>query len=294
VSADRGQAADVLLARRLCGVSGSPPRVSLWGAGRVRIHGFDSSESSADPDVSEDGAVEMLAALGSLSPEAAADWRARFALAGHGWRPATHVGGPVGASAESFLASLVERLEATRGTGERLALVNQINAAFGLFLYVGLVLPDDAETWGRRVGNVLGTVEAFDDFDDFDDLGEPDRGGGGGPGTLLAVAPAEPARHDGLCITAAEIYEHGVTVHWHLLLDGPGGVDELLDDELVITDDVGTDYGELSGGGAHWSERAEGPYAVTGETRRSTPVAAGAGELRVSRGAATWRIPLTP
>jgi hypothetical protein len=77
------------------------------------------------------------------------------------------------------------------------------------------------------------------------DPAELDEPGGEEPaplGAALRVVPAEPARHDGLCVTAVVLHEHGFELHWHELREGPFDPDESDARGFEATDDVGTEY----------------------------------------------------
>jgi hypothetical protein len=101
--------------------------------------------------------------------------------------------------------------------------------------------------------------------------------------------PANPARHNGLCVTAVVLHEHCLELHWHELREGPFDPDESNARRFEATDDVGTEYTPFDSGGSSWSER-DGVFAVVGHSICRTAVPEGASELRISTRAARWLI----
>lgn len=288
---------DLMLADELFGATGSAPDISL-GSG-FPLPRSPRSETATEPQPHGEGTVRMLTALGLLEAAAADEWLARLAIAREGWHQAPAASREQTRLAETFMRLLTERLRSTDDTAERETLLDQLSGAFGLYLQAGLLAPQDEPTWSAHIEDALGkTVEDFELFDvhglDPDELDAPTGEEHDYPGQFLALMPAELARYDGLCITAAELHTNSFTLHWHLITSGTFKSDDSFTmGELEIADDIGTEYADVMPGGAGWSERAEGPYAVIGVTRCDTPVPDRARELRISKDKAAWRIPLT-
>jgi hypothetical protein len=295
---DAQQAVASVLARGLFGATGSPPRAPL-SAGGVFLDDYDRRGPGADAPPYGEGALLTLEALGLLPPDDA-EWRQRFEVARRGWSVGPSPDAEQQALAERHLDRLTGALAAATGTEARRALLDRMNAAFALYLHLGLARPDEAARWGERVEEALGrTVEAFErvevgglDLDELYELDEPGDAASSSTGAVVRVVPAEPARHDGLCITAVALHERGFELHWHELREGPFDPNDSLEmSDLEASDDVGTDYAVFHSGGAYLTER-DGAIAVVGESTCITAVPEGASELRVARGTSEWHIPL--
>ena len=110
-------------------------------------------------------------------------------------------------------------------------------------------------------------------------------------GQPLRVVPAEPARHDGLCVTAVALRESGFELHWHMLREGGFHPDEDDAHGFDASDDLGTRYPSFDSGGSTATEYG-GRFAVIGHSNCRAAIPEGASELRISRRAARWLIPL--
>jgi hypothetical protein len=239
-----------------------------------------------------------LEALGLLSSDQAAAWRRRFELAAEGWSPGPAASSEQRQLADAHLRRLVGSLREATDTPARRGLLDRLNGAFCLCLQTGLVDPADAPDWGTRVEQALGqTLEQFEsaeadeglareELQDFPEPQDPDEPGFKAPepmGAAVRVVPAEPARHEGLCVTAVALHEGGFEVHWHShgeqRHDPDGG---LTDEGFEATDDLGTEY-RSSGAGASFGSYSEpnGPYLTLGETECAPAVPKDARELRI-------------
>lgn len=295
---DAQRAVAVLLARELFGATGSPPRMSLSEEGAY-LDDYDRPRPGEGAYPRGEGAFLALDALGLLPPDVA-DWRQRFEVAGRGWSVGPSPDAEQKALAERHLDRLAASLAAAADTQTRQALVGRMNAAFAIYLNTGLIRPEEASRWGERLEQALGTtVDEFKRFEvtglDRNELDELDEIGEAEPrsiGAAVRVVPAEPARHDGLCVTALALHEHGFELHWHELREGAiEGHESLVTGGLQASDDVGTRYPPLHWGGAQATER-DGVFAVVGHSTCTTAVPERASELRVARGTSQWRIPL--
>jgi hypothetical protein len=295
---DVQQTVAVLLARELFGATGSPPRLSLSAEGAY-LDDYDPRGGGEEASPQGEGVLLVLDALGLVPPDVA-EWRQRFEVARRRWSGGPSPDSEQKALAERHLDRLVVALAAATDTDSRQGLLGRINAAFAMYLHTGLVQPDEASRWGKHVEEALGaTVEEFERFevggldpDELAELDELDEAASSSIGPVVRVVPAEPARHDGLCITAVALHARGLELHWHELRQGPVDPnDSVVATDLEASDDVGTRYPPLHSGGAHATER-DGVLAVVGHSECTTAVPEGATELRVARGASQWRIPL--
>jgi hypothetical protein len=295
---DVQQAVAVVLARELFAATGSAPRLSLSAEGAY-LDDYDRRGHGEEALPQGEAAFLVLDALGLVPPDAA-QWRQRFEVARRGWSGVPSPDAEQNALAERHLERLAAALAAATDTEGRQRLLGRINAALAMYLHTGLVRPEVASRWGERVEEALGaTIEEFERFEvgglDRDELAELEDLDEAEPrsiGAVVRVVPAEPVRHDGVCITAVALHARGLELHWHELREGPVDPnDGLVASGFKASDDVGTDYRPFDSGGAHATER-DGVFAVVGESACSTAVPEGASELRVARGAARWRIPL--
>jgi hypothetical protein len=285
----------VLLAGELLGVTGSAPHVSL-SAESAYLDDYGRRARGRKAYANCEGALLAIEALGLFTPSETAEWRQRFEVAGHGWSVGPEADAAQRVLAEQHLESLTGSLGAATDTGTRKALLDRLNAAFRLYLQTGLVRPEDASTCGERVEQAVGqTVEEFELELAGIDPEELDEPGGGEPrsiGAVLRVVAAEPARHDGLCVTAVVLHEQGFELQWHELRESSFEPDDRFETSgFEVADDIGTEYPTIHSGGASWSER-KGVFAVLGQSTCTTPVPHGASELRIARGPAQWLIPL--
>jgi hypothetical protein len=286
---------DVVLTKQLFGATGSAPQLSLSAEGAY-LDDYDREGLEREVFPYGEGALLAIEALGLLPASEAAEWRQRFELARAGWSTGPHAGPEQKRPAEEHLDSLARSLADAPDTESRSALVDRFNAAFALYLHTGLERREDALRWGERLERALGrTVEEFELVEvaglDPAELDEPGTAEPTPLGAALRVVPAEPARHDGLCVTAVALHEHGLELHWHELREGPYDPDESDAHGFEAADDVGTGYRSFDSGGSSWSER-DGAFAVIGHSICRTAVPEVARELRISRRAARWLIPL--
>jgi hypothetical protein len=286
---------EVVLTKALFGATGSAPQLSLSSEGAY-LGDYDREGPEREVFPYGEGALLAIEAPCLLPASEAAEWRQRFELARTGWSIGPLASPEQKRLAEEHLDSLARSLAAAPDTEGRGALLDRFNSAFALYLHTGLERREDAPRWGERLEKALGrTVEEFELVEvaglDPTELDEP---GGEEPapmGAVLRVQPAEPARHGGLCVTAVALHEHGFELHWHELRDGPFDPDESDARRFEATDDVATEYTSFDSGGSSWSER-DGVFAVIGHSICRTAVPESASELRISRGAARWLIPL--
>jgi hypothetical protein len=251
-----------------------------------------------------------LETLGLLTLEQTAAWSRRFELAGEGWSPGPAAGSEQRWLADDHLRRFVGSLREATDRHARRALLDRLNGAFCFCLQTGLVDPADAPEWGTSVQEALGeTLEQFetaeagerldaddpDEFSEPQDVDEPDFRPPEPMGALVRVVPAEPARHEGLCVTAVALHEGGFEVHWHTLgmepYDPDGG---LYGERFEATDDLGTEYRATGAGGSFssYSER-NGSFVALGQTGCAPAVPEGARELRIRRAASEWVAGLT-
>jgi hypothetical protein len=287
---------EVVLTKELFGATGSAPQLSLSAEGAY-LGDYDREGPAREVFPYGEGALLAIEALGLLPASEAAEWRQRFELARTGWSTGPGAGPEQRRLAEEHLDSLASSLAVAPDTESRGALLDRFNAAFALYLHTGLERPEDAPRWGERLERALGrTVEEFELVEvaglDPAELHEP---GGAEPaplGAALRVVPAEPARHGGLCVTAVALHEHGFELHWHELREGPDDSDYDFEMHRFDTaDDLGTEYPAFDSGGASGTGHEE-IRAVIGHSICRKPVAENASELRISRGAGHWLIPL--
>ena len=252
----------------------------------------------------------MLMALdtvGLLTSEQTAVWSRCFELAAEGWSPGPAAGREQRQLAEDHLRRLVASLHEASDRPARRALLDRLNGAFSFCLQTGLVDPADAREWGARVEEALGeTVEQFEtaeaeeglDPDEFSvpqDVDEPEVAPPESMGALVRVVPAEPARHEGLCITAVALHQGGFEIHWHALgkeSHDPDGV--FSGEQFEAIDDLGTEYRATGAGGASGSFiEGQGTFAVLGRSECAPAVTEGARELRIRRAGSEWVARLT-
>jgi hypothetical protein len=301
---------DAMLCRELSGVAGGPPRVKL-SAEDPLLNGYVAGGRGArSPYPYGQGMLAALETLGLLTSTQTAAWSRRFDLAAEGWSPAPAAGGEQRQLANDHLRRLVASLHEATDRHARRALLDRLNGAFCFCLQTGLVDPAEAPEWGTRVEEALGeTLEQFEtaeaeeklDPDDPDELSEPQdlHEAEFKPrepmGALVRVIPAEPARHEGWCVTAVALHEGGFEVHWHTVGEEPYDPDGSLNGErFEATDDLGTEY-RATGAGGSFSSYGErnGPFAVLGQTECAPAVPDGARELRIRRAASEWVARLT-
>jgi hypothetical protein len=284
--------ADVVLADRLLGVTGSIPAVRL-DPKLPRIGRFADAPGGPSPSRYGEGALLALETLGLLSSDEAAEWRRRLAVAREGWHAGEPAAGERAERAAGHLGAALDELEGAAGTPARAASLERFQGAFALCLQTGLVSPSDAAEWGERLERALGkTLEDFAweqaglEPDDDWYVGEATRID---HGPLLRLVPALPARHNGLCVTALALHENGFRVHWHALRDGPDADEEFGPQAAV--DDLGTQYEEILADGCGWAGY-DGVVAITGESRCMTPVPDRATQLTLRKADAEWIVPL--
>jgi hypothetical protein len=295
MNAQPKRAVDIVLTKELFSATGSPPHLSL-SAESSYLGDYDREGAGRQTHRYGEGTLLAVEALGLLSPDRASEWRQRFGVAQTGWCT-----GPVAATeqkglAEEHVDSLTRSLAGTCDIETRSVLLDRFNAAFSLYLYTGLARREDASRWGERLEKALGrTVEGFELVElgglDPAELVEP---GGEEPapmGRPLRVVPAEPARHDGLCVTAVALHERGFELHWHMLREGEFHPDEDDTQGFDATDDLGTGYPSFDSGGST-STQYGGRFAVIGHSSCRAAVPDGASELRVAKGTGRWLIPL--
>jgi hypothetical protein len=295
MNAQAERAVDIVLTKELFSATGSPPGLSL-SAESPYLGDYDREGAGRQTHPYGEGTLLAVEALGLLSSDEASEWRQRFGLAQTGWSTGRVAAAEQNRLAEEHLGSLARSLVGAADTESRSALLDRFNAGFALYLHTGLERPEDASRWGERLERALGrTVEEFELVEvaglDPAELYEP---GGEEPaplGAVLRVVPAEPARHDGLCVTAVAMHENGLELHWHELREGPFDPHESDTSSFEGADDVGTEYPSFDSGGSSWSER-NGVFAVIGHSICRRAVPEGASELRISRRAARWLIPL--
>jgi hypothetical protein len=286
---------EVLLTKELFGATGSAPQLSLSAEGAY-LDDYDREGPEREVFPYGEGALLAIEALGLLRASEAAEWRQRFELARTGWSTGPLASPEQKRLAEEHLDSLAGSLAVAPDTESRGALLDHFNSAFALYLQTGLEGREDASRWGERIENALGrTVEEFELVEvagiDPEELDEPGHEPGA-IGSVLRVVPAEPARRDGLCVTAVALHERGFEVHWHQLHKGPDDSDYDFEMHRFDTaDDLGTEYPAFDSGGASWTGHEE-VQAVIGHSLCRMPVAEDASELRISRGAGHWLIPL--
>jgi hypothetical protein len=133
------------------------------------------------------------------------------------------------------------------------------------------------------------------EFSEPQDLHEPEFRPPESMGALVRVVPAEPARHERLCVTAVALHEGGFEVHWHALGKRPYDPDGGLDGErFEANDDLGTEYRATgTGGGFSSYSEPNGPFVALGQTACAPAVPEGARELRIRRAASEWVARLT-
>jgi hypothetical protein len=295
MTAQPERAVEVVLTKALFSATGSAPQLSLSAEGAY-LDDYDREGLEREVFSYGEGALLAIEALGLLPASEAAEWRRRFELARTSWSTGPLAGPEQKRLAEEHLDSVARSLAGAPDTESRSAMLDRFDAAFSLYLHTGLERPEDASRWGERLENALGrTVEEFELVEVAGlDPAELDEPGGKEPppiGAALRVVPAEPARHDGLCVTAVALHEHGLELHWHELREDPFDPDESDTRRFEANDDVGTEYSSFDSGGSSWSER-NGVFAVIGHSICRTAVPGVASELRIARGAARWRIPL--
>jgi hypothetical protein len=299
-----------LLCRELSGAAGGPPRVRLSAEDPLLDGYVAGGRGARRPYPCGQGMLLALEALGFLPSEQAAAWRRRFDLAAEGWSPGPAAGSDQRRLADDHLRQLLAALRAATDRHARRALLDGLNGAFCFCLQTGLVDAADAPEWGMRVEEALGeTIEQFeaaaaeealdredlDEFSEPQDLQETEFTPPEPMGSLVRVVPAEPARHEGWCVTAVALHEGGFEVHWHLLGNEPYHPDDsAYDERFEATDDLGTQYRATGAGGSYstHSERAR-TFAAFGRTECAPAVPEGAGELRIRRAASEWVARLT-
>ena len=299
-----------MLCRELSGAAGGPPRVKLSAEDPLLDGYVAGGRGARRPYPYGRGMLLALEALGHLTSEQTAAWSRRFDLAAEGWSPGPAAGSEQRQLADDYLRRLVASVREATDTRSRRALLDRLNGAFCFCLQTGLVDPADAPEWGTSVEEALGeTLEQFeaaeaeeeldpDDLHEFSepqDLHEPEFRPPEPMGALVRVVAAEPARHEGLCVTAVALHEGGFEVHWHALGKEPYDPDGGLDGErFEATDDHGTEYRATgTGGGFSSYSEPHGPFVALGQTACAPAVPEGARELRIRRAASEWVARLT-
>jgi hypothetical protein len=296
-----------MLCRELSGAAGGPPLVKL-SAEDPFLDGYVASGRVARSQYPYgQGMLLALETLGLLTSEQTAAWSRRFDLAAEGWSPGPAAGREQRDLAEDHLRRLVASLHEATDTHAHRALLDRLNGAFSFCLQTGLVDPTDAPEWGTSVEEALGeTLEQFetteaeegldpDELSELQDVDEPEFRPPESMGALVGVVPAEPARHEGWCITAVALHQRGFEVHWHALGNEPYGPDGSLDVErFEAADDLGIEYRATGAGGSFssYSER-QGTFAMLGQSDCAPTVREGARELRVRRAGSEWVARLT-
>jgi hypothetical protein len=295
-----------MLCRELSGAAGGPPRVKLSAEDPLLDGYVASGRGARRPYPYGRGMLLALETLGLLTSEQTAAWSRRFDLAAEGWSPGPAAGSDRRQLADDHLRRLVASLREATDTRARRALLDRLNGAFCFCLQTGLVDPADAPEWGKSVEEALGeTLEQFEaaeaeerlDSDDLleQELDEPDLRPAEPMGALVRVVPAEPARHEGLCVTAVALHEGGFEVHWHSFgkeqYDPDGGLNG---ERFEATDDLGTEYRATgTGGGFSSYSEPNGPFVALGQTGCAPAVPEGARELHIRRAASEWVARLT-
>ena len=299
-----------LLCRELSGAAGGPPRVKLSAEDPLLDGYVVGGRGARRPYPYGQGMLLALEALGLLASEQTAAWSRRFDLAAGGWSRGPAAGSDQRQLADEHLRGLVASLREATDKDARRELLDRLNGAFFFCLQTGLVGPADAPEWGASVEGALGvTIEQFeaaeaeegldpDEADEFSapqDLDEPEPRRPEPMGALVRVVPAEPARHEGWCVTAVALHEGGLEIHWHALGKEPYEPDDSVDGEqFEATDDLGTEYRATGAGGSFssYSERQRS-FAALGQTACAPAVPDGARELRIRRAASEWMARLT-
>jgi hypothetical protein len=298
------------LCRELSGAAGGPPRVKLSAEDPLLDGYVPAGRGARRPYPYGQGMLLALETLGLLTSEQNAAWSRRFELAAEGWSPGPAAGSEQRRLAGDHLRRLVASLGEATDTPARRALLDRLNGAFCFCLQTGMLDPADAPHWGRSVEQALGeTVEQFetaeaeealdlhdrDEFSEPPDLHEPEFRPPEPMGAAVRVVPVEPARDDGLCVTAVALHEGGFELHWHSLGKAPYDADDnLYGEPFEATDDLGTEYRATGTGGSScsYSER-NGPFATLGQTGCAPAIHEGARELRIRRAASEWVVRLT-
>ena len=296
-----------MLCRELSGAAGGPPRVKLSAEDPLLDGYVAGGRGARSPYPYGKGMLLALETLGLLTSEQTAAWSRRFELAAEGWSPGPAAGREQRQLAEDHLRRFVASLHEAADRHARRALLDRLNGAFSFCLQTGLVDPADAPEWGARVEEALGdTVEQFetaeaeegldpDEFSEPQDVDEPELNPPESMGALMRVVPAEPARHEGLCITAVALHQGGFEIHWHALGKEAHDPDRIFSGEqFEAIDDLGIEYRATGAGGAFgsFSER-HGTFAVLGQSECAPAVPEGAQELRIRRAGSEWVARLT-
>ena len=294
-----------MLCRELSGAAGGPPRVKL-SAEDPLLDGYVAGGGGARSGYPYgQGMLLALDTVGLLTSEQTAVWSRCFELAAEGWSPGPAAGREQRQLAEDHLRRLVASLHEASDRPARRALLDRLNGAFSFCLQTGLVDPADAQEWGTSLEEALGeTVEQFetaeaDEWLDPDEFSEPQDVREPEPpermGALVRVVPAEPARHEGLCITAVALHQGGFEIHWHALGKESHDPDGLFSGEqFEAIDDLGTEYRATGAGGASGSFiEGQGTFAVLGQSECAPAVPEGARELRIRRAGSEWVARLT-
>ena len=280
------EAAERWLTRALSEAMGSVPGVAV-APGMVFVTGTGDGPNDHDDQPMGVGGVLALEAIGALSAGEAAIWLRRFELARGGAAPEPDP--EAAAAAREHLRGLVgegaEPADRTAGAPDGAAgggaQLDRLGSALGFFVHTGLAGLDGLDPLLEELG--LGDDALLEGDGDGDDDEDWDPPASGDP---VAVVPAPLARHGGVCLTCVEVRERGLAVHWHL----SGGGERCLEGpELRVSDDTGTDYGEMVGGGAS-SEGEDGP--VSGTSEYAVPIPPQARTLMVRSGSGEWSVPL--
>jgi hypothetical protein len=254
---------------------------SMLASRRVRAAvGADPWDGDEDDETS--ATVETLVAIGALSAEEGRAWRARLERASAA-PPAPD---------PSMHARAVEHLETVAADDHRL------DGAIAAFAGAGLISRDEEKEWSARLRGAEPPVREGAMRVAIGDLGPAFD-----DSVLLRTLAGPEERVAGVRVTAVELYEGGVVIHWHYASDGSAAAEALgarlahdepeedddfgegMDDEewlgpwdpLQLRDDVGTRY---SPGSAEWSS-ADERSAVTGHDGFAPGVPEGASRLEV-------------
>jgi hypothetical protein len=295
-----------MLCRELSGAAGGPPRVKLSAEDPLLDGYVAGGRGARSPYPYGKGMLLALETLGLLTSEQTAAWSRRFDLAAGGWSPGPAAGREQRQLAEDHLRRLVASLHEAADRHARRALLDRLNGAFAFYLQTGLVDPADAPGWGTSVEEALGeTVEQFDtaeaeegldpdEFSEPQDVHQPEFSPPESMGALVRVVPAEPARHEGLCITAVALHQGGFEIHWHALGKEAHDPDRIFSGEqFEAIDDLGIEYRATGPGGAFGSfSEGNGTFAVLGQSECAPAVPEGARELRIRRAGSEWVVRL--
>jgi hypothetical protein len=284
MSGDAQAAARRFLTRALSDAMGSVPSVRLGGGG-VYVSGAGGGEPDSDPQPHGDGAVEAIDALGLLSSGEVERWRGRFRLGRDGGGAVPAPSAADADAASRHLDTLLDAVAAADGDVDRAGALDTFGGAVSLLLRLGYLDGDALGTWAERLDAVAAVPRDELEFVE-EESGEPED-----LGQLRAVAPVPLARHDGLCLTAVELYDEGVVVHWHEVVEG-SGERGFPSPTLTASDDAGTAYSPVVARSVSYSPD-EVRYAIFGSSVFPTPPPAQARTLTIrGESGGEWAVPL--